>query len=206
MMSPVPSRSGTGKVVTVIGLMLVWGLVWAHLPSRADVRFMPAKRGVAIVSSVSDIDLSIPGVTPSSVRSSETVPGPSSSTADNDGPSPRGNGQLSSPHARQVAEVKCEAEVQRICPEALIGEAGGQCIEPRLRQLSPVCRQIARQRIVRWKDAEGYKLACLDEVQRLCPTVQPGEGRILQCLQNHAQGLSDRCHESLPKGHLLVRQ
>jgi len=163
---------------------------------------MPVKPGVASVSAESDIDLSIPGVTPSSVSPPEPVVGASSSSLGNH----ESSRQFSSPQGRQVAEVKCDAEVQRMCPEAPIGEAGGQCIESRVNQLPPVCRQIVRQRIVRWKNAEGYKFACRDEVQRLCSTVEPGEGRILQCLQNHAQGLSDRCYQSLPKGHLLVRQ
>ena len=205
MMPDVPTGSGTAKVVTIVGLMLVWGLVWAHLPSKADVQLMPVKSGLAM-SSESDLDLSIPGVTPSSVRRPEPVVGTSSSHSGKDKPSLRESGQLSRPHARQVAEVKCEAAVQRMCPEALIGEAGGQCIESRLSQLSPVCQQITRQRIVRWKHAEGYQLACVDEVRRLCPTVEAGGGRILQCLQNYAQELSDGCHQSLPKGHLLVRQ
>jgi hypothetical protein len=74
-----------------------------------------------------------------------------------------------------------------------------------LKQLPQACQSIVRQRIVRWKEAEGYRLACGDDVMRLCRGVQPGEGRILQCLQDHEQELSDRCYQTLPKGQLLLR-
>lgn len=208
-MSDVPSGKGMARVVTIVGLMLVWGLVWANLPSMEEWRSMPVKPGAASVPTELDLDLSIPGVPASSGGLSEPTP-VNSITTPNDhaslNPRPADGTSPADVHARQVAEVKCDAEVQRLCPEALTGEARRQCVEPRLKQLTPVCRQIARQRIVRWKDAEGYKLACRDDLQRLCSRVQPGDGRILQCLQNHAQELSEQCHQSLPKGHLLVRQ
>lgn len=208
-MSDVPSGRGMARVVTIVGLVLVWGLVWANLPSKDEWRSMPGKPGAATVPTELDLDLSIPGVPPSSGGLSEPAPGTFITTPDDHAsvlPRPADVTSPADVHARQVAEVKCDAEVQRFCPEALTGEARGQCVETRLKQLTPVCRQIARQRIVRWKDAEGYKLACRDDLQRLCSRVQPGDGRILQCLQNHAQAVSDRCHQSLPKGHLLVRQ
>ncbi len=75
----------------------------------------------------------------------------------------------------------------------------------RIKQLNPPCQQIVRQRRVRWKEAEGYKSACAKDVQRVCLTVQPGDGRILQCLQEHEQDLSEGCYQSLPKGHLNLR-
>jgi hypothetical protein len=197
------------RVVTVVGLLLLWGLVWANLPSQDELRSMPVKQGPATPPMASDLDLSIPGVPSPSALLSGPAPGASSTTPDDRAPFLAGSAEftnLAGVHARQVAEVKCEAEVQQFCPENLTGDARRHCVERRMTQLTPLCRQIVRQRIVRWKDAEGYKLACLDDLQRLCPRIHPGDGRILQCLQEHAQEVSDRCHQSLPKGHLLVRQ
>jgi cysteine rich repeat protein len=95
--------------------------------------------------------------------------------------------------------------VQRVCPESLDGEARGRCVESHVKRLAPVCQTILRQRLVGWKEAEGYNVACLDDLQRLCSTLQAGEGQALQCLQDHAQEVSDSCYRSLPKGQLLLQ-
>jgi len=39
--------------------------------------------------------------------------------------------------------------------------------------------------------------ACHDDVKKLCAGVKPGEGRIAQCLKQHAQELSPGCAEQL---------
>ena len=39
--------------------------------------------------------------------------------------------------------------------------------------------------------------ACHDDVKKLCAGVKPGEGRIAQCLKQHAQELSPGCTEQL---------
>jgi hypothetical protein len=35
--------------------------------------------------------------------------------------------------------------------------------------------------------------ACKEDVQKLCPDVQPGEGRVLQCLKTHQKDVSPKC-------------
>ena len=39
--------------------------------------------------------------------------------------------------------------------------------------------------------------ACRGDYQTLCPTVQPGGGRILICLQQHADKVSAPCKQAL---------
>jgi len=39
--------------------------------------------------------------------------------------------------------------------------------------------------------------ACRDDVQKLCPGVQPGEGRIAACLRDKRRQLSDGCKAAL---------
>lgn len=197
-------RSGkfTAGVASVAGLVLVWGIVWANLPSKEELLSARSPdQPSAKPPAVPELDLTIPGV-PSGPRATNSI-GETAAGALSDGPTAFSNAD---PRARQVVEVKCDAEVQRYCPDSLTGEERRRCAARRLKQLPPACQQIVRQRIVRWKEAEGYKLACADDVNRLCQTVQPGEGRILQCLQEHEQELSDRCYQTLPKGHLLMRQ
>ena len=38
--------------------------------------------------------------------------------------------------------------------------------------------------------------ACQGDVKRFCSTVQPGEGRIVKCLREHARELSPECRQA----------
>ncbi len=39
--------------------------------------------------------------------------------------------------------------------------------------------------------------ACAEDAKKLCSGVKPGEGRIVQCLKEHAQELSPNCAETM---------
>jgi hypothetical protein len=49
-------------------------------------------------------------------------------------------------------------------------------------------------------------LACQADIRRFCPDVKSGGRQTLQCLQHHAQELSDGCYGMLPKGTLYFKQ
>ncbi len=40
------------------------------------------------------------------------------------------------------------------------------------------------------------RAGCTDDAQKFCANVEPGGGRILQCLKNHKDSLSDRCKQA----------
>src|SRR5215470_2490670 len=42
----------------------------------------------------------------------------------------------------------------------------------------------------------AFRAACGDDAQRLCAGVQPGGGRIIACLKEHKDSLSDRCKKA----------
>ena len=107
--------------------------------------------------------------------------------------------------AGQVAEVKCAAEVQEACPDALTEEERHQCFERRMSKLSAPCQAIAHKRMVRWKEDEAYKVACAEDVKRVCRGLEAGDGNLLACLQTHEQDLSLGCYQSLPKGQIQLR-
>jgi hypothetical protein len=206
-MAPTPPANSSGRfsagIVSVMGLILVWGIVWANLPSKDELlSAQPPARSASGPPPVPELDLSIPGVPPASSTGGGSPPEPVRSDIVMGSPAAAETG---GGRARHIAELKCEAEVEQVCPESLGGDARRRCVAQRLRHFPVPCRQILRQRIVRWKEAEGAIPACADDVKRFCSTVTPGEGRILQCLQEHAQDISERCYQNLPKGHLLVR-
>jgi hypothetical protein len=39
--------------------------------------------------------------------------------------------------------------------------------------------------------------ACHDDIQKLCPGVQPGEGRVKDCMKEHRRELSKECKQAL---------
>ncbi|MBS0170183.1 MAG: cysteine rich repeat-containing protein [Nitrospira sp.] len=49
----------------------------------------------------------------------------------------------------------------------------------------------------RGRGGHGAKKACAEDVKRLCAGVKPGEGRIVQCLKEHAQDLSSTCAQTM---------
>lgn len=197
------TQERSGKAVTnsisAAGLILVWTVIWAHFPSKEELFSAQSGSPSEETQRAPKLDLTIPGMAGTPVESS-------TETRDSSGPTTLDG--LSVPRdrrAREIAEVKCEAEVQRYCPDSLAGEDRRRCAIQRLKRLDVPCQQIIRQRLVRWREAEGYKLACVEDLKRFCLTVQPGDGRILQCLQEHEQDLSEGCYQSLPKGHLHLR-
>lgn len=40
---------------------------------------------------------------------------------------------------------------------------------------------------------------CQADIKRLCPTVQPGGGRVMQCLKAHSKEMSVGCAQALQK-------
>lgn len=196
-------------MVSAVGLVLVWGVVWANLPSKDELLSTQSKEHVVAPTVPPELDLTIPGVPPARMSNSSSHKGPEGAvpvpSSNKPAPESKSKRFADDIRARQIAEVKCDAEVQEACPDSLTGEDRRRCVAQRVRQLAPVCQQIIRRRMVRWKEAEEYKAACEDDVKLMCPDVQPGEGRIRQCLQEHTQEISERCYQTLPKGQLLLR-
>lgn len=192
-------------LVTLVGLGLVWGLVWASMPTKDQFHASDvSSRSHKAEPATPVLDLSIPGVpapdAPGSHRvvvNGAEVPQPGQNIG--------GAGGATDLRSKQIAEMRCEAELQQICPESLQGEDRRRCMEQRAKQLPSPCQSMIRQQLVRWKEQSGHALACADDVKRFCRDLQPGEGQMLQCLQDHAQDVSDGCYATLPKGALTLR-
>jgi hypothetical protein len=199
---PLTSRFLAGTL-TFIGLGLVWLLIVNNLPSQQDLLAkespQPSAQGGAAPSAPEPVlDLSIPGVSATSPASEMQSPAPTDM--------PPVSMPMNS-RAAQVARLRCEAEVEQLCPEGSDGFGRRQCLEKRAHQLSAICQQQIRERLVRWKEERSQlKLACRADIRRFCPDLRPGGGQAVQCLQQHAQELSDGCYATLPKGTLYFKQ
>ncbi|HEU4505040.1 MAG TPA: cysteine rich repeat-containing protein [Nitrospira sp.] len=204
MSQPLSNRILAGAL-TFLGLGVVWMVIIGNLSTQQDLSanesLQPPAQPVA-PNSVPEpvLDLSIPGV-PSGPQPASETPGTSAMTD-----RPRASMPLDR-RAAQVARLRCEAEVEQLCPESSDGSGRRQCVERRAQQLPAPCQQQIRERLVRWKEERGRLiLACQADIKRFCPDVRPGGGPQLQCLQQHAQELSDGCYGMLPKGRLYFKQ
>jgi hypothetical protein len=49
------------------------------------------------------------------------------------------------------------------------------------------------------KTMQALRAACETDVQKLCAGVQPGGGRIVECLKQHKDEVSDGCKQAILK-------
>jgi hypothetical protein len=57
-----PSGKGMARAVSVAGLALVWGLIWANMPSKDEWLSDQVKPGFTVPATIPELDLTIPGV------------------------------------------------------------------------------------------------------------------------------------------------
>lgn len=200
---PVSNRILAGAV-TFVGLGIVWIAIVNNLPSQQELSAKESPQSAAPTAPVGAapgpvLDLSIPGV-PSALPPAETAVAAT------------GAERLSSPaahdpRAAQVARLRCEAEIEQLCPEATDVSGRRQCLEKHAQRLPVPCQQQVRERLVRWKEERSrITLACQADIRRFCRDAGPGGVPQLQCLQQHAPELSDGCYATLPKGALYFKQ
>ena len=197
------SSSGTiAGFVTILGLGLVWVTVATNFPSEEELSSaeLPAetRRAAVPLSSVpTTLDFTIPTSPPLPSEAAMVRPG------DERSPDSHVDAPVVTrlvPSAVQATRLKCEANMEQLCPDSLDGAARTRCLKQRAKQLPPMCQSQLQKRFVKWKEDRSRLIAaCREDVKRFCPAVKPGSGEILQCLQSHDQEVSDRCYQALPK-------
>jgi Cysteine rich repeat len=196
--------------ITIVGLGLVWVTVSANFPSQEELfsgEMPPETRRAPASSSPPSappmLDLTIP-----------TSPSLSSDAAqsrlDKERPGDsRVDGPVVTrldPSTLQATKLKCEAEIDQLCPDALDGPAHADCLDQRAKQLTVPCQGQLHERFVKWKEGRSQLIAACDEdIRQFCRAVKIGSGEILQCLQSHGQHVSDRCYQILPKGTVFFK-
>jgi hypothetical protein len=139
--------------LTFIALGLIWVAIVSSLPSEQE---LAAKEAPIVPRAVSKslpeptLDLSIPGV-----RATQPARVPLTTVA---AERPFVSKPLD-PRVAQLSRLRCEAEVEQLCPESLDGTARKQCFEQRTPQLSVSCQHQVRQRVVKWKEERSRLMA-----------------------------------------------
>ena len=193
------SRRAPIWLMSILSLGLVWGTIVISFPSQQELTNNDVPRAsvaAAPPTPVPTLDLTVPISPPLPAEAPSAI---QSDRAAQDGSADFPAGMVDR-GSQQVAKLKCEAEIEQLCP-ATDGPARRQCMEQQMQRLALPCQHLLRERFVKWKE-ERMKMvtACQDDVRRFCPSVTPGSGHVLQCLQEHAQNVSDQCYQTLPKG------
>lgn len=170
-------------ILTIFALGIVWTVVLHDLPTQKDIPAAPS-------SSATDPPPPPPSASPSPPPSTmlhESAPNPTLS------PPPIAQG----PRAGREVERNCLAVLEKLCQDTPPG--GGhrrKCFQDNLGNLSPACQvKLQAQAFQVREGPQQFKAACEADARRLCPQV-PG-GRILQCLEDHSNDLSDSCYRAL---------
>src|SRR3990167_1101687 len=114
MPKPPSSSSRLAAIlVTIVRLGLVWGLVWANMPTKDQFQASAvSSRSTKVESATTVLDLSIPGVPSPDAPGSHRVVVSGAELPQRE----QGGGGLevaSDPRSKQIAEMKCEAELQQ---------------------------------------------------------------------------------------------
>jgi Cysteine rich repeat len=205
------SSSGfiTGAI-TVLGLGLVWVTVAGNFPSQVElssaalpVETRHAAQPSSSLSSPPTLDLTIPTTPPLPSEAAVSRPDDDRSR-DSNVEAPVVTRMDSS--APQATRLKCESDIEQLCPDSPEGSTRNRCLQQRAKQLSLLCQNQLYERFVKWKEGQSRVMAaCEGDINRFCRAVTPGSGQILQCLQSHGQEVSDRCYQTFPKGTFLFK-
>ncbi len=195
-----PSRFGAVFMVTVFScavLGAVWGLVIYLLPENDHgpprPQLVPPSITLPLPAQNPDVPLS---------------PDPSTPTLEVK-KTPAAQGEAREQSRAEVVrlpfgmDVKRAMEMDSLCSED--EEDRRFCLQRKAAQLSMPCQPILRERLVRMKgNMQQMRAACEADRRQYCPD-EPSRGRaIVQCLESHAQEVSDHCFQFLPKrGQLL---
>jgi len=111
--------------------------------------------------------------------------------------------EMSAACKARIAEFRegaqaCEADAEKLCPGTKPGRERSACMREHKEQVSHECREFFAKAMDANADMRAAMRACRADAQKLCKDVKPGEGRVLECLQQHKGELSGDCAARVP--------
>ncbi len=91
----------------------------------------------------------------------------------------------------------CREDAQKFCKDVKAG--GGRvwkCLKSHETELSQACIDQMAAGKERMRD---FGTTCREDRKKFCKDIRPGKGRIVACLKNHEQELSESCKNFLQK-------
>lgn len=106
---------------------------------------------------------------------------------------------------------QCRPDWQRFCITSTSENQALQCLLDRQQQVSDGCYEAMKQQMSSGGNnstgsrspennrSDNPLQACQQDSQHLCKGIQPGGGRVMNCLLDHQNELSDACYSTLEK-------
>lgn len=99
----------------------------------------------------------------------------------------------------------CRGDIRKFCSQAQ-GQQAQECLLDHQQDISDACYDALKKKLQSGRseqDGQGNAppgaQACRQDAQQFCKGVQPGGGRIVNCLLEHQKDLSDACYDTLSK-------
>jgi hypothetical protein len=92
----------------------------------------------------------------------------------------------------------CRQDVEQLC--AGVQRGGGrimQCLRDQADKVSNGCKEAMQAARAANQELVKVRQACGQDVKQLCPAVQPGGRRIMECLRTNADKVSNGCKDAL---------
>jgi len=91
----------------------------------------------------------------------------------------------------------CAGDIEKFCQGVQQGEGRiAKCLALHKEELSPGCKARLGKAAKRLR---GVQKACEDDIMAFCANVEPGGGRIAQCLKANESQLSSTCKATIAK-------
>jgi Cysteine rich repeat len=102
----------------------------------------------------------------------------------------------------EIVAQGCETEIKSYCSDVTLGEGRLlACLYAHSDKISSRCEYAFYDAAVQLERAVAaisfVANECRDDLMKLCANVPPGEGRLLECLDQNAAKVSDRCQKAV---------
>lgn len=200
---PGPSRFGALIMVTVLSCVIL-GAVWAVAIYLLPENPTPSERSSP--SPFSPPPIQSPATPNLDVQSPTVHAAPPVKVQEASNPAQFPTVERSSSEAVPLplgTDLKCAMEIDGLCSE----DEGDRrsCLQRKTARLSIPCRGMLRERLLRMNaHMRRMRAACEADRRQYCRDESLGGGSIVQCLESHAQEVSDQCFQYLPKRGRLV--
>ena len=102
----------------------------------------------------------------------------------------------------QYVENACATEIENFCSNVTPGEGRLLlCFAAHEDKISERCQYALYQASSALEQATAalsyLARSCRSDIETLCPETQPGDGRILECLQRQEEQVSDTCKDAV---------
>ena len=108
---------------------------------------------------------------------------------------------MSFEEAMQVLVASCGRDIDRYCRGVNLGAGRLRACLVNQGKVAPLCKSSAEQAMAAVEKRAAARVAvlkiCAIDAQRMCGSVQKGDGQILECMLTAQRGTSPKCNQAI---------